>query len=148
MTRPLETGSTRYGIHKETDQKTEVFMLFPKKYDWFEVVRGNLKTFKKPSQEMINFIRRNHPDVSAMLKSLRNSEVISYAESGFIQYRNSIYVHHAYQFVRNDHSKIEIAAAFNPKRRSRAAVERELRQIMEKATSGVPHVDYFHHSLK
>ena len=123
-------------------------MLFPKKYDWFEVVRENLKTFKKPSQEMINFIRRNHPDVSAMMANSRSSEIKSYAEPGFIQYRNSIYVHHAYQFVRNDHSKVEIAAAFNPKRRSRVAVERELKLVLERVTSGVPHIDYFHHSLK
>lgn len=148
MTRPLEDGKTRYAIHKETDCKEEAFMLFPKKPHFIEIIHENLQTFKKPSEAQIKRIKSRHPDISAMMASCRNSEIKTYAKPDFIQYRNAVYVHHLYQFVRNNHSKLEITAVFNSKRRTKEAVEHELKQILDKATDGVRHEDYFSHSLK
>ena len=146
MTRAFNT-ELRYGIHKETQKKLEAFMLFPKEQHWIDMVKANIQEFPVPNQRRIGKLKSKHPDLGAMMSGCRSNVVISYAPPGFIEYRKSIYAYHIYQFIRNDHTKIEITAYFDPKKRSKERVLHEVEQVLDKVTFGVKYTEYFHHSL-
>ena len=137
----------RYGIHKESDKTIEVFMLCPKTQHNIDFIKENLCKFKQPNKQKINQVKRKHPNMPAMMKNCKSSDIKSYAKPGFIEYRNAVYCYHLYQFIRNDHSKIEITAVFNSKKRSKKSVMHELEQVIDRVTWGIPHVPYYEHSL-
>jgi len=150
MTRLLpNTGyQYKYAVHKETDCSVESFCFIRKNYTDIDLVMSRLRDFPKPPQRKINRILHENPNVSAAISSFKSNHVKSYAKPEFVSYRRSLYLVHVYQFVNNDHCKIEISTPFDPKVRPKDSVTREMVQVLEKLTFGIPHVNCLKHSLE
>lgn len=148
MTTYLSEQNYRFGIHKETNKMLEVFMLFPKRMEFIDELKGNISAMPLPARKQLGKYLSKYPNVSRMMSRCRSGDVKTYASPGFVVYRNSIYAHHLYDFVRNDHVKIEITAMYDPKRRNRTAVMKDCINILEKVAAKIPHDSCLKHSLE
>lgn len=137
----------RYAIHKSTEFKTELFMLFPKSKGLVDLLYSNLSTFIEPSLRKTEDLKKKFPNISAERANYKNNENITYGKNGFISYRKGLYYYHTYQFVRNGYSKFEIASMYDPTQRTKKNVLNELLNIIQKATFGIPHESCTEHSI-